>query len=161
MADSRTIEITELEQLQSYVETLCGSARQRLDILTPNLEPRLYDREPVVASLRDLATSGRQASIRILIADGAAALQASPRLVELARQLTSFFELRRLAPADADFGEAAIIADGRSLLHRPLWTRHEATVDMNAPARARVLLETFDALWARATLDPETRRLHL
>lgn len=161
MGESRSIEITDLDQLQSYVETLCGSARQRLDILTPDLEPRLYDREPVLASLRDLATAGRQASIRILVADGNAALTQSPRLVELARQLTSFFELRRLAAADADFGQAAIIADGRSLLHRPQWTRHEATVEMNAPARARTLLETFDALWARAAPDPETRRLHL
>jgi len=161
MSESRAIEISALDQLQSYVETLCGSARQRLDILTPDLDPQLFDRAAVVASLRDLATSGRGASIRFLVADGAGALQRSPRLVELTRQLTSFFELRRLAPGDADFGEAAIIADGRSILHRPRWTRPEAVVEMNAPARARALLETYDALWARGEPDPELRRLHL
>lgn len=161
MSESRAIEITALDQLQSYVETVCGSARQRLDVLAPDLEPRLFDREPVVASLRDLATGGRGATIRILVADGAGAVHRSPRLVELARQLTSFFELRRLAPADADFGEAAIIADARSVLHRPRWTRPEGVVEMNAPARARTLLETFDQLWARAQPDLELRRLHL
>ena len=136
-------------------------ARRSLALFTRDLEPQLYNEELFLAEVRRIAISGRYARVRVLVQDSARAVREGHRLVELARRLSSFIEIRKPHADHASLIETFLVADERALLYRKEADRFEGYADLDAPAEARRLLRTFDEIWGRATPDPELRRLGL
>ncbi|MCO6441215.1 MAG: hypothetical protein J5I81_09035 [Nitrococcus mobilis] len=151
-----------LDAVQQATVELTMSARRELHLYSPDLEPRLYDYPPFLSALRALAVSGgRAARIHILVRDSAPAVSRGHRLIELARQLTSFIEIRRLAEDSRERLDAFLVVDRRAVVHRLHWTSYQGTASPDDPVLARALVKEFDALWETASSDPELRRLHL
>lgn len=148
-------------QMATAAARLAAQASRAVRIWTPDLEPRLYDTQPFLDALRALALGARRAEVRVLVADARRAMQLGHRLPELARQMTSSVEIRRLPPEPADRPEAFLVADLLGYLYRPVAHQAEAALCFHDPLRARDLARSFDAVWDCATLEPETRRLHL
>lgn len=140
---------------------IAALARRSLVLLSRDLEPQIYDDERFLAEVRRIATSGRYARVRVLVQDSARATREGHRLVELARRLSSFVEIRKPHPDHRNVIESFLVADERALLHRKEADRFEGYADLDAPADARRLLRVFDEIWGRATPDPELRRLGL
>ncbi|MGD8380157.1 MAG: hypothetical protein PVJ40_04650 [Gammaproteobacteria bacterium] len=138
---------------------LARMARRSLAIFTRDLEPALLDQQAFVDPVRELATGSRYARIRILVLDATRAVREGHRLVNLAGRLTSFIEIRRPGPDHRTIAEAFMIADENALLWRPLADRHEGSLLLNHPIRAREKLREFDEIWAHA--EPESEFRHL
>jgi hypothetical protein len=147
--------------MRDSVAAIASSARRELMIVSGVLEPRLYDQQPFLDGVRRLATSGRRARIRILVAEVERAVGADHRLLELARRLSSFIEIRRLAPDDADTQDHFLLADCRRLLRQQTADARLAQFWPDAPLRGREAARWFDERWQRAVLDPNLRRLWL
>ena len=111
--------------------------------------------------MRQLALRSRHSRIRVLVKDSHRAVKDGHRLVELARHLSSFIEIRKAHEDARDAAEAFLIADGIGTLHRTLASRFEGTVNFRAPLHARRLAQWFTEVWERSAPDPELRRLHL
>ncbi|HKJ10589.1 MAG TPA: hypothetical protein VKA76_15990 [Gammaproteobacteria bacterium] len=141
--------------------SLVTQARRTLDIFTQDLEPMVYDHQPVLDAVRQLALRSRHSRIRVLVKDSHRAVKDGHRLVELARHLSSFIEIRKAHEDARDAAEAFLIADGIGTLHRTLASRFEGTVNFRAPLHARRLAQWFTEVWERSAPDPELRRLHL
>lgn len=137
------------------------AAKRALRMLTYDLEPQIYGEPAFIEVVRGVATSGRFASVRVLVQDSARAVRDGHRLVELARRLPSFIELRKPHSDHRDLIEAYLVADERALLYRKQADRYEGFVDVDDPLQARRLVREFDQVWGRATPDPELRRLGL
>ncbi len=153
--------ITDEATLIAAVAAVTRGARWSLYVFTPDLEPRVFDNPAFVEAVRRIAVNSRNADIRFLLRDADTPIRQGNRLIELARQLTSFIDIR-LAPVQGDLrADAFIIADSRVIIHRPVGDRPEGTLRLDAPREAVQLAGRFQALWNAGRPAPELRRLHL
>lgn len=136
-------------------------ARRQLAIFTRELEPQVYDTPEFIEAAKQLALSGSRTRIRILLIDSRRATKEGHRLVELARRLSSSFEIRKPHRDYLDVAETFMIADEKGLLYRKLATRWEGIVDPHDPLAAREKLKLFDEIWQRSLDDIETRQLRI
>lgn len=162
MSDETTFR--ELESAADNRDAAIGIAqlaRRQLSIFTRDLEPELYDTPEFLGAVRRLALSGSKASIRILLIDSTRSRKEGHRLVELARQLSSYIEIRKPHRDYLDLAEAFLIADERAILFRKLASRWEGIADTDDPKMARDKLKLFGEIWQRSHPDLETRQLRI
>lgn len=160
MSDDRR-ELESWTDNQAAAVEVAKVARRALRLLSYDLEPQIYGEPEFIEAVRAIATSGRFASVRVLVQDSARAARDGHRLVELARRLPTFIELRKPHTDHRGLIEAYLVADERALLYRKQADRYEGFVDVDDPLQARRLVREFDQVWGRATPDPELRRLGL
>ncbi|HDP88443.1 MAG TPA: hypothetical protein ENN42_00545 [Thioalkalivibrio sp.] len=140
---------------------LAQQARRSLYIVTRDLDPAVYDNNEFDTALAELARQSRYAEIRILVNNTEPAIAYGHRLIETARRLSSYIQIRRINPDHSHCNEAYLIADRRGVLHRGKADLYEATLEFNNPARARDLHAQFLSLWEPAEHDPNFKRLHI
>lgn len=137
------------------------SASRRVEIISKSLEPQVYDTPDFLEAAKRLTISGR-GRIRILLLDPEALIsRGGSRLVDLAMRLSSFIEIRKPGPDDAEFAEAMLIVDRIGSIHRKYADRWEGIAYFNSPRLAVQLSERFESLWQNSETDPHFRRLML
>ncbi len=167
-ADSRLLGIdTEVEELRDLTNIrrvslqLASQARKHLSIFTPDLEPALYDQQKCLDALTKLALSSARAQIRILLVNPDTAVKQGHRLIELARRLTSRFEIRCPGEDFKDEGMNFLLADGLGYVYREPGRPHQARACFNQPREVQRLQGYFDEIWETGVPDTELRRLYL
>jgi hypothetical protein len=148
-------------QICAVTNALAGQARHTLLLHTEDLDPAVYDQEPLVDALSRLARSHSKARIRILIQNARRAVQQGSRLIELSRRLSSYIQFRRPAPEYRNCHESFLLADNSGYLYRPNPGRYEATANFHDPGKVNDWESYFLEVWARSEPDPEIRRLYL
>lgn len=136
-------------------------ARREIRILSPTLDPRVFEQDDLLSALRALLRRGRLSKVQIIVGDARSITQRGHRLLNLARRLPSGIEIRRLAEHPDWNGDTQIICDRDSLLALP--------GDMSAPgfyrpddrARCATAIGRFEDLWRASVTDPEFRALSL
>ena len=159
-----TPDIYALHSMQEYRELACrlvSLTRRTLDLITPDLEPPVYDQLPFIDALKRLALQSRVARIRILVQDNSLIRQQGHRLVELAQRLPSTIEIRKPDREFRDFAESFLLADDAGYLQRSLLERYEASACFNDRLKVSQLQEIFTDAWERGEPDRELVRLHL
>ena len=159
--DARELRLSSRDDNRRVAAALVGQATRSLDILSRDLEAEIYDQPDFLEGARALALRSPHVRIRILLQDPARVVGEGHRLVELARRLSSFIEIKRPSHDYRDYNEAFLIADGTGLLHRRLADRFEGLASFKQPLRARELGNFFNEVWQRAAPHPELQRLHL
>jgi hypothetical protein len=139
--------IANTEELRAAVIDVVAKAHRGLAILTPNLEPEIYDHEDFLDALKRFVLAKSFARIRVLITQPERAMKSGNQFVQMGRRLNSYIEFRNLADHLKPVQEAYCIADGAGLVYRIDHTRHEGMVDTNAPTIAQSYLARFDTLW--------------
>lgn len=140
---------------------LAGQARRRLELFTPDLEPALYEQTPFLDALRQLCLGSPRARVRVLAKDFERAIKDGHRLVEVARRLSSYIELRKVHADYQENNETFLLADDYGLLHRRHAPRFEGMFSCKAPLEVRRLRAFFDEVWDRSEPETGLRRLHL
>jgi predicted GNAT family N-acyltransferase len=148
--------------VEAAVEVLATQATRSLTILTPDLEPRLYDRLPVLATIRRLATElPGQLSVRILLIDAEPVVRRGHRIIELSQALTSGVQIRAVPEAFIDRCDFFVVADAQGYCQRRRAAPDIALIDFAGIATARRLLRAFEAIWEQGEIHQELRRLYL
>lgn len=151
-----------MEDARQAVETLLKEARYRVDILSPHLDPRLFDQAPVTESLRRVIVEGRHRSrIRILVADPESVVQRGHRLLNLARHLTSQMEIRQLSLDDQLDPPTWLIVDQDSYARWDPDAGYDGLVAHHDRGQAARLERAFNELWNRSQPSPDLRRLFI
>ena len=130
---------------------LLAGARYRVAFYLPTMEPGVLDSEACLAELRRVATSGRQAQVRIVTHDAERAHREGHRLVALAQRLPTAVAIR--VPTEEShlrYGSAFAIDLAGGFLFRPIVGRYEARGDLDAPGETSRLAAYFDEVWERA-----------
>lgn len=136
-------------------------ARRELRILSPKLDPRVFEQEDLLSGMRALLRRGRRSRVQILVQDARALTQRGHRLLNLARRLPSGIEIRRLAEHPDWNGDTQILRDRDSMLALPGDQRAPAFYRPGDRARCTTAINRFEDLWRVGAVDPEFRALSL
>lgn len=155
------LEIGTSEENREVATQMVQQCRRHLDIISRSLDPAVYDTPEFSEAVKDLALRSRFSKIRIVIIDVDAMLHRGHRLLNLAQRLTTFIEMRTPGPDHLGFNEAMLIADSTGVIHRQLSDRYDGIANFNDKSLAGQLLQQFDEIWEKATIDSNLRRLYL
>ncbi len=147
--------------IHQAILALVQQACDRVLILSPRLDTRLFGSRELASILSSLLRAHRRAHGRILVQDAAALAREGHPLLDLARRLSSHLEIRRLPEEQAALGETWVLVDEAGLMRMPHPERYAGTACFHAPQAVRELTQEFAALWEAAGPDPNLRRLHL
>jgi len=159
-ADLLTID--EPRVLRHAAAALAKQARRELRVLTPDLEPVLYDHQPFLEQVTRLALERRgRLPVRILLIDEGPAVRRGHRLIELARKLSSSVEIRAVPAELAEQADHYLLADDAGYCLRRYAAPRSALVDFNDPRTVRRIQREFEQIWEQGAAHPGLRRLHV
>lgn len=153
--------ITSKEETRAAVVTVAGLADRGLAILTPDLEPDVYDHDDVLETLKRFLLARSFARVRVLISDPLRTLKTGNRFVDLGRRLNSYIEFRNMKPEFRNHTDAFCIADDHAIVYRARADRWDGMLGINEPAVAKKYLAIFDELWHACEVEGELRRLNV
>ncbi len=141
---------TRAELTDARVANLQG-ARHTLCMYQPLLDGEAFATPAEIDALRQLATSGRGASIRLLIHDPDAALRDGHRLIGLAQRLPSVIQVRTpVEELDLAYGSAYLLNDQGGFVFQPEANRPIGRTAAGDRAGQAPLLRHFEQVWERA-----------
>lgn len=161
VGESVSLKLDDAEQNRVASAALVKQARYTLDVVSRDLDHAIYDNEEFKTSVKDLATSGPKAKIRLLIQDSEKAVKQGHRLVDLACRLSSFIDIRIQGKRFKEFNEAWLIVDAKAWVRRPFAEKYNAEINFSSSRKLRETSKTFDVMWNEASHDPNLRRLSL
>jgi hypothetical protein len=156
VAGSRSI-LTTLDEYRAAVTELATRAQRSLSIYTPDLEPQLYDQDCFLEPLKRLVLARSHARLRVLISDPSRVSREGNRFMQMARRLTSYIDLRNVAPEYRSNPCSFIVADDKAMAYRQQSSRWDGIVEFNDQAVVRRYLSYFDEVWAGSIIQPELR----
>lgn len=142
------------EETRRAAVAIAATARRSLAILTPDLEPGIYDHHEFLDVAKRLVLSKPWGKIRVLVSEPARAIRNGNRFVGVARRLNTYIELRNAPAAYLGYREAFLIADDHGLVYRVDRTRWEGIAEANDPGVTRRYRELFETIWRLS--DPGT-----
>ncbi|MBM4197644.1 MAG: hypothetical protein FJ197_11240 [Gammaproteobacteria bacterium] len=153
--DNRRWILSSKEETRQAAVAIANLAKRSLVILTPDLEPGIYDHEEFLDVAKRLVLSKRYAKIRMIVTDPGLAMGNQNRFVSVARRLNTCIELRNAHKRYQRHREALLIADDNALLYRVDCSRWEGIADYNDPIVTRRYLDFFDTIWNASEPAPE------
>lgn len=151
----------ERDEVAAVCLHMATQARFRLDIVSRDLEPALYDNEDFYNAVKLLAMRSSKSRIRILIQNSEHISKYGHRLVELCRRLSSYISIRLQGKDFKEFNQAWMIVDDCGWMRRPLADRFKGECYFNFPREVQERSKQFNDMWDASTEDPNLRRLHL
>jgi len=135
-------------------------ARRKINIFTQDFDNTFLDNDSFCTAIRTFVVeNSRVARINILIQRSENAIRQGHRLVELARRLSSFMEIRRPASQHASIANAFLTFDNSCYLYREIGDRPEGRGCYQDSLRTLELNRKFDEIWAMSEPETEFRRL--
>ncbi len=139
--------LTGTAELRSAIVDIVARARRTLIILTPNLEPEIYEHVDFLDTVKRFVLAKSFERIRVLITQPQRTMKNGNQFVQMGQRLNTYIEFRNLASELRPLAEAYCIADGDALVYRADHATGEGMVDTYAPGIARRYLAEFDRLW--------------
>ncbi len=155
------IALSTAEQNRDLALKMATQATRTVDIFSRDLDPRIYDNPAFVDALGSVAPSSKYSRVRILILDPDPVIKSGHRLVELARRLSSYFEIRLINEDYKRYNHAFFIVDNNGYCFRELADRYEATCNFNDALRSRQLTDLFNEAWEHSLPATQLKRLYL
>lgn len=149
------------EALATHALALLEQTRRRARLFTHDLESRLYDRNEILDAISRVARQSRFARVEVLVFDPRPAIRDGHRLIELARRLSSFIELRQVHDDYQQDPTAFALFDDRGLLYRSQHALLNGFADYNAPNACQEKHKYFQEVWEKSSPVQEFRRLYL
>lgn len=148
------------EEVRDAAVAIADAAQRSLAILTPDLEPGIYDNEAFLDIVKRLVLSKRYAKIRMIITEPARAIRNGNRFVGVARRLNTCIELRNAHEDYRSHREAFLIADDNALLYRVDSSRWEGLAATGDPVVTRRYLDLFEEIWNLSDPGAEFREIY-
>jgi hypothetical protein len=149
--------LTNLDEYRLAVAEIATRANRTLSIYTPDLEPQLYDHDLFLEPVKRLVLARSHARLRVLISIPSRVSREGNRFMMMARRLTSYIDLRNVAPEFRNNPCSFIVADDKAIAFRQQSSSWEGTVEFNDPAVVKRHLAFFDEIWAGSLIQPEMR----
>jgi hypothetical protein len=149
--------LSSLEEYRAAVAEIATRANRTLSIYTPNLEPQLFDQDCFLEPVKRLVLARSHARLRVLVSDPGRAVREGNRFMMMARRLTSYIDLRNVAPEYRTNPCSFIVADDKAIAYRQQASRWEGIVEFNDTHIVKRYLSYFDEVWAGSLIQPELR----
>jgi hypothetical protein len=149
--------LSNLDEYRAAVAEIATRARRTLSIYTTDLEPQIYDTDLFLEPVKRLVLARSHARLRVLISDPSRVSREGNRFMQMARRLTSYIDLRNVAPEYRSNPCSFIVADDKAMAYRQQSSRWDGIVEFNDQAVVRRYLSYFDEVWAGSIIQPELR----
>jgi hypothetical protein len=151
--------LSSFDEVRSATETVAASGQRLISIMTPDLEPEIFDQPALLEAVKRFVLGHSFAKVRVLMRDQARLGNGANRFVAMAHRLTSYLEIRMRAPQYRDLTAAYCIADDRAIVYRPRADRADGLAGFNNPKVARQYLQEFDTIWLASAPDEREIRI--
>lgn len=151
--------LSTFDEVRAATETVAASGQRLISIMTPDLEPEIFDQPALLEVIKRFVLGHSFAKVRVLMRDQARLGNGANRFVAMAHRLTSYLEIRIRAPQYKDMTAGYCIADDRAIVYRPRADRPDGLAGFNNPKVARQYLQEFDAVWLASA--PEEREVRI
>lgn len=149
--------LTSLEDVRTATRRAASSAQRLISIYTADLEPEVYDQPAFLEIVKRFVLSRSFAKVRVLLHEPLHLIGNSNRFVAMARRLTSYIEIRVVAPAYQGRPSAMLIADDKAIVYRTRAASWDGVAGFNQPPVARLHRQEFDEMWVASEPDDELR----
>jgi len=153
--------ITSREENAAATREMVKQCKQKLDIISQELDPNVYDQADFLEILRKLAINSHHVEIRIIVFQPQLIVSRGHKLIDLAGKISSFIEMRKVSSKYKSFNESVLVADEIGYLYRESTDRYNGKVNFNSRRESKHLLDVFDNMWETAKPDPNLRRMHI
>lgn len=144
---------------QSQIAFRC--AKQKIQLYSPNLDPRVLSNRETEQILTRFVRSSRFAKIEILITEERNLQGIDHRLVSLAQNFSSYVQIK-LIPKDYHENYFAFyLVDGRSIIYRSNYERFESECHEVPSTLIKQRSKYFDEVWQQSSPASHLRALHL
>ena len=162
LANSReALEIRTLEELRAATIAMVQQTRRTISIFGRSLEPAVYDDSALVDAVKNLILERRRTRLRVLVQNTSLATQRRHAMVEMAKRLSSFIEIRLTSREHTKYNAAFVVSDITGVIYRSYADRYEGTIHFNEPAQANELSTFFNEAWEHGSVDPNLRQMHI
>ncbi|HSG91300.1 MAG TPA: GNAT family N-acetyltransferase [Pseudomonadales bacterium] len=148
-------------EVRDAIVQLCSHARRELQILSPELDPKLFDDAELVEILSNFARRHEQSRVTILIHDSRRMVQDGHRLLELSRRLSTSISIRLVHPDMRDREDTLVVADRIGLVNLPRHGFAQGFLNLNDSPLANQYARLFERLHDHAQFDPHLRTLSI
>jgi hypothetical protein len=149
--------LSNLEEYRAAIAEVVTRANRTLSIYTPDLEPQIYDHDLFLEPVKRLVLARSHARLRVLISNPSRVSRDGNRFMMMARRLTSYIDLRNVAPEYRSNPCSFIVADDKAIAFRQQCSRWEGIVEFNDATIVKRYLAYFDEVWAGSMIQPELR----
>jgi hypothetical protein len=144
------------------VRTLIRLAKQRVYIISQNLEADLYNHKNIYEHLSEMTTLNRKTDIRLIAHNTRIATSNGHYLILLAQKLPTFVQIRITAnPEHRKFRESWLMVDDMAFMRLKNPDRYEGYYESDNKLECRSLTGEFIDIWEASQPDQNTRRLGL
>ncbi len=150
--------LSTFDEVRAATETVAASGQRLISIMTPDLEPDIYDQAALLETIKRFVLGRSFAKVRVLMRDQARLSNGANRFIAMAHRLTSYLEIRIRAPEYRELSAAYCIADDRAIVYRVRADRAEGIAGFNNPPVARQYLQEFDAIWQASAIEERELR---
>jgi hypothetical protein len=151
--------LSTFDEVRAATETVASSGQRLISIMTPDLEPEIYDQAALLEVIKRFVLGHSFAKVRVLMRDQARLSSGANRFIAMAHRLTSYLEIRIRAPQYRELTAAYCIADDRAIVYRLRADRAEGIAGFNNPPIARQYLQEFDAVWQASMIEEREVRV--
>jgi hypothetical protein len=151
--------LSTFDDVRTATETVAASGQRLISIMTPDLEPEIFDQPALLEVIKRFVLGHSFAKVRVLMRDQARLKNGANRFVAMAHRLTSYLEIRIRTAQYRDLTAAYCIADDRAIVYRPRADRPDGLAGFNNPKVARQYLQEFDTVWLASA--PEEREVRI
>jgi len=163
--DNQSLALDGLEDTRQALLALLEGMRRSFHLYTPYVDPRLYDDEQVMDTIRTRIVNQPRLQLYLLLPPAAEWQRDCPRLRQLSERLSSSFELRTPPKEESltrpELTQSMMVADEAGLLHLTDPRRFTGSYTAESSASSREMMNFFKQVWERSELDIEMRRFKL
>jgi hypothetical protein len=153
--------LSKADDFREAVIELSSQALRNIYILTPHLEPEIYDNQEFLDNVLALCRGNRQSSVKILLQDSSWVIKHGHGLVRLAQRLTSSIAIRNPVEEYRIINSSFMIADGTGLVFRQEADTYRGFFNPDCRYRAGNLDNIFMDIWEHAHEDIQLRKLYI
>jgi hypothetical protein len=147
-AETERLVLTSFEEVRDGVVKVAACAKRSITILTPDLEPGIYDNPEFLEAVKRLVLAKRFARVRVLISEPDRTVRNGNRLIALGRRLSTHLDFRNLhQDYRGKLPGAYIIADDSAVLYRVNARGYDGIMGSIEPVIARQHLDQFEKPW--------------
>ena len=149
------------EQIQQHLVSLAGQAMRQIVVFSPTLTHQIYNSIALAEAISAAIRAFHKLQVKVIICNPQPCISQHHHLVELARQLSSFVEIRRAHDDYLTVSHDYFIADGRAYVYREYFERLTATANYSNPLKAQTDSDQFMGIWEQSQRDTEFLQLYL
>lgn len=162
LGETRTLfTVSQLSENLAAIERLLQQSHNSIDIFSHMLDHRIFDQDTVIEAIRNMAVGNSRARVRILVREPQFMINNGHRILELARRLSSYIDIRKTHQHYAQTRRMYVIADQRGYLYKESDERYEGLVSFYDLAQSREWLNSFNEAWEHSQAITDFRRLHI